>query len=774
MPWSRAAAGTPSTYSRPLPACCAPAPARLSAVDRPTLRRLFPRRVAIICAVVLVAQGVGLALLVRDVREPRPHHAPVAVVAPAIVAQALADEVNALPGRPLDVTASDDRDAAVDDVRHGVTVGAALVDLTGTRDELVLNPATDERLARAVLDQVTAIERSHGRTLTVRHVSASSVEDDVVRRLAVGFGALGFVLALLLSARFGPVARTLRLGTRRILVVAAVSLVAGYVAASSLPGVSGLDTAAQLRLAGVLALTAVVAGTVTLALEGVAGFGGLGLSGTFYLVVATPQLLGTDPLLLPDPWPLLSVWTPPGASVEALGAIALYGGTGIRLPLLVLAVWLLASVLALLVSRRERAREQTAPDAGLDEPVLLHPPLTPAIRHGRLVRWRWRVAVVVLPAALAAFALVSFVPRDAVADAAAVASRASETQCVSPGRVESVADLNRIARTVRGGPEFEGGDVGADTELQDGRRLMVFGDTLRNPSFNGQRFVRNSMLIFGGDCIQAIVPQDHGALIPDRPSARSTGRVGYWPMSAVTVTHPGYDLVVVTCQRVRGTGAEDAFGFENLGPAVAVFVVPRGETPQLVDVRDVGPDAADITRPAWGAATALDGDWLYLYGTANPDQDYVFGFSLRVARVHPDDVLRASAWEYWSGSDWVDDPAQSQELIAAEGGTSQTLSVFRDGERWYALSKRDEFLGSDIVVWTAADPWGPFDDGRAVAPLPSDAAEGRLRYMPLAHPGLLPKPGTVVVSYSQNRTDVGEVVEDPTRYRPRFLRVELP
>ncbi|MDI6912340.1 DUF4185 domain-containing protein [Nocardioides sp.] len=743
-------------------------------MDRPTLHRLFPRRVAIVCAAVLVVQGVGLALLVRDVREPRPHQAPVAVVGPAVVAQGLAEQVNALEGRPLDVTAGADRERAVDDVRHGVTVGAALIDLTGTRDQLVLNGSTDERLARAVRQQAEAIERSHGRTLSVRRVTMSEVEGDVVRRLAVGFGALGFLVALALSLRFGPTASTLRLGTRRVLAVAAISLVSGYAAAVLMPGVGSLDTGAQLRLAGVLALTAAVAATVTLALEGVAGFGGLGLSGAFYLVVATPQLLGTDPHLLPAPWPALSDWLPPGASDAALAAIALYGGTGIRLPLLVLGVWLLAAVLGLLVSRRERVREQTAPDAGLDAPLLRHPPLTPVVRHGRLVRWRWRVGVVVLPAAAAAFVLVSFVPRDDVADAAPVASRASETQCVSTGTVRSVADLNRVVRTVRGGPEFQGGDVGADTELQDGRRLMVFGDTLRSPAFDGQRFVRNSMLVIGGDCIQAVLPEDHGALIPDRPSARSTGRVGYWPMSVVTVTHPGYDLVVVTAQRVWSTGTGDAFGFENLGPAVAVFVVPRGETPQLVAVRDVGPDAADITRPEWGAAAVVEGDWLYLYGTANPDRPYVFGFSLRVARVHPDDVLRPAAWEYWSGTDWVADPARSAELIPAEGGTSQTLSVFRDGEQWYALSKRDEFLGTDVVVWTAPDPWGPFDGGRAVTALPSDAAQGRLRYLPLAHPGLLPEPGTVVVSFSRNRTDVDEVVEDPTRYRPGFLRVDLP
>ena len=72
---------------------------------------------------------------------------------------------------------------------------------------------------------------------------------------------------------------------------------------------------------------------------------------------------------------------------------------------------------------------------------------------------------------------------------------------------------------------------------------------------------------------------DDGALIPDRDDASGTP-VGYWPMSLGTVHRPGYDLVAVATQRVRSSG-EGPFDFENLGPSVAVFVVPRGGTPQL-------------------------------------------------------------------------------------------------------------------------------------------------------------------------------------------------
>jgi hypothetical protein len=100
--------------------------------------------------------------------------------------------------------------------------------------------------------------------------------------------------------------------------------------------------------------------------------------------------------------------------------------------------------------------------------------------------------------------------------------------------------------------------------------------------------------------------------------------------------------------------------------------------------------------------------------------------------------------------------------------------VFEQGGAWLALSKRDEFLGDEITVWSAPYPWGPFDSGQAVADMAGDAAGGDLRYMPLAHPDLFPRPGTVVVSYSRNSTDLGEVLEDPLLYRPRFIRVPLP
>jgi hypothetical protein len=242
-----------------------------------------------------------------------------------------------------------------------------------------------------------------------------------------------------------------------------------------------------------------------------------------------------------------------------------------------------------------------------------------------------------------------------------------------------------------------------------------------------------------------------------------------------TLDKPGYTLVVVAAQRVRTTDSDDAFGFEALGPAIAQFVVPDGGVPQLIAVTDIGADDADTRRPMWGAAAAVSGEWLYLYGTARePDPPLGTGFALHVARVAPDHVADPDRWTYWDGTGWNKRAGSSSELIPATDGVSQTLSVFERDGRWYAFSKSDEFLGDDLVFWTSSSPTGPFRAQPPVGTLPSGVARGELRYMPLAHPDILEQPGSVIVSYSRNSTDFGAVLRNPLLYRPKFIRVDLP
>ncbi|WP_134738901.1 DUF4185 domain-containing protein [Nocardioides sp. 503] len=723
------------------------------------------RRPAVLLCLLLL--GCGIALLVSLARHPgtgEPHSVPLVVVAPGVVADALADEANALPGRPFAATAADQTDAeqARDEVTDGTAVAALLVDLAGTRDTLVVNAGRDPGLNDAVVDRVQQNEATRERTLRVEQVGPRGHDASHGYALCLLAAVLGFLAVVLVSARSGPVALTLRRGARRVAELAAFAAVAGA-ALTMLPWTA--PGSARPAVVALVALHVLVVAVLTLALESLAGLTGLAVAALSFLVLNAPLVTGLDPLLLPQPWAGLASWSPSGAALRAVEAAAVLGGEHLLRPVLVLLAWLVTGLLTLLSARWVRARltsRATTPDA--------------AVRVGDVRVW-WALAVVV-PAGALLLAATLVVPEGAP-PVGALPSRASQTECVATGELQDVADLNRVAGRLRGSPAFQGGDVGADVLLQDGRRLWVFGDTLRGADFDGQTFVRNSMLVVGPGCLSVVLPPDRGAVIPDRADADAppgTRAVGYWPMSIGRAQRPGYDLVSVAAQRVRTVG-DGAFDFENLGTSIAVFVVPRGETPQLVARRDIGPDDADTGRTTWGAASTIvddGGPWVYLYGTSRPDTSGVFGFALRLARVRPDDVLDARRWRYWDGRTWSTSERGAATLIPAQGGVSQTLSVFRSGATWYALSKQDEVLGTNLTVWTAPSPTGPFTRQAPLAQLPSDTVTGLLRYMPLAHPDLLPRKGTMVVSYSRNSTDLGQVVKDPLLYRPRFLRVTLP
>lgn len=348
------------------------------------------------------------------------------------------------------------------------------------------------------------------------------------------------------------------------------------------------------------------------------------------------------------------------------------------------------------------------------------------------------------------------------------ALRAVGPECVPFEQASSIVELNQQIEDSAASPYFRGADVGASVPLSDGRHLWVFGDTIRDEGVSGGRIVRNSMLIFSPGCLRPVLPPGDGAIIPDRD-----GEVGYWPMSIAVSPRDGYDLVGVMTQRVTGSG--NAWSFTTLGPAIAVFRVEPGSKPELLSITDLGPDDPSSERPAWGAAAtiSLDG-FVYLYGTSKPADGSTFGYAVQVARVPVDQVLDQQNWEYWNGLAWQRSPFGAQILIPAVGGVSQTFSVVFKNGKVYAISKRDEAIGTDLVVWVANRPEGPFYASHTVAYIPSDTANRLWVYMPIAHPEMLPSDDSVVVSVSQNSDDLARVVANPQLYRPRFMQITLP
>src|SRR4051794_25339052 len=239
---------------------------------------------------------------------------------------------------------------------------------------------------------------------------------------------------------------------------------------------------------------------------------------------------------------------------------------------------------------------------------------------------------------LAVIGSLCFVATDRGGSSPDETARHFDLNCLPFRQPKDVSDVNALIAGYRTVPEFVGADVGADVLLQDGRRMWVFGDTLRQQGFTGNHLVRNSILMFSPGCATVVMPSDHGAAVPDRADG-----VGYWPMGIASVRHTGYDLVGMSLQRVRTTGA-GIFDFEVLGPAIAVFKVPAGKAPELLEVRDLGADDPSPEKPMWGAAIQTTPEWVYIYGTARPADDSTFGHSLQVARAPVDHVADQATW----------------------------------------------------------------------------------------------------------------------------------
>lgn len=299
--------------------------------------------------------------------------------------------------------------------------------------------------------------------------------------------------------------------------------------------------------------------------------------------------------------------------------------------------------------------------------------------------------------------------------------------------------------------------------------LMAFGDPILETSSldaGGARetTVRNALLALTADRACLVLGPQGAAFVPNRRDG-----IGYWPTSLVPIDDGS---IAMFLQRVAEAGDGD---FINLGPSIAELRITDDGLPFVEEVIDIGVDEASRQRIGWGAASWRSEDgYVYVYGTANPERDLVFGWSLHVARARPDQLVDIESWEYWNGDGWSTEEGNATAVIPAVGGVEQTLSVFHDAGTWYAVSKRDGYLGSDVVIRSAPSPTGPFTAGEVVASRPSYPEAGILRYAALAHPALFPEPGSMVISVSRNSSDPDAVAADPTLYRPEFFRVPLP
>jgi hypothetical protein len=321
---------------------------------------------------------------------------------------------------------------------------------------------------------------------------------------------------------------------------------------------------------------------------------------------------------------------------------------------------------------------------------------------------------------------------------------------------------------------WQSADVGASAVLSDGRVVWMWGDTIRDKEVEPEmpRMVDNSMLVTSGTCISQLVDDQHGPALPRDPN-----QLSIWPMS-VFRTDPGpeaaadvTDVIVVFCSRVQR--GDRMWDFIVRGTTVAVYTVGGDGVPRLSDAAQLTPDDANLGAIHWGAASVLDGDWVYVYGSRNTGQAYVYGHELYAARLPVGQVTNRNAMQYWDGQSWQGDADRVVPVIGAAEGVAQTLSVDLVDGKYVAYSKLGGDLADEAATWTSDSPTGPF----VVQPVLSSPAgqdTGYIQYTPLAHPDIPTTPGQMLVSVSRNVDDYELLLQQPQLGRPLFSEVPRP
>jgi len=281
-------------------------------------------------------------------------------------------------------------------------------------------------------------------------------------------------------------------------------------------------------------------------------------------------------------------------------------------------------------------------------------------------------------------------------------------------------------------PRWLGGDVAYSVDLSRERVLWLFGDSFIGTNAAGKRtqstMVRNSVAIETGYDPSRASLKFYWRMQKGRPASfvPETRHAWLWPTHGVRL---GTKLLLFFT-RVRPDNRKDSLGFENFGWAA-----------YLVDNPDQEPSAwvlrkTEIPTNAWnvivGAAALVAGDFLYVFGPAEPSHDvYLLRWPLGAAEKGD-----LASPEWWCGLDqgWT----RQQKLVRrptpvfSEGGME--FSVQWDPHRKKFLAVHSVGFGaSEIAIRWAERLQGPWSGPTPVYRPPESARPHTLEYAAKAH-----------------------------------------
>ncbi|MEU6376167.1 DUF3533 domain-containing protein [Streptomyces sp. NPDC046909] len=323
-----------------------------------------PRATLLVLGVVAL-QLLFIASYVGALHNPKPKDVPFGVVAPRVAAEQAVARLEKLPGSPLDPRVVADEATARKQIMNRDIDGALVVDVTGTRDTLLVASGGGTVLATTLEKYLTALEAAQKRTVrTVDVAPASATDFDGLSAfyLVVGWCVGGYLCASILAISHGSRPATTRRGVIRLAVMALVGIVGGLGGAVIVGPILNALPGSVAALWGLGALVIFSVGALTLALEAVFGVVGIGVAILIVVIAGNPSAGGAFPLpMLPPFWRAIGPALPPGAGTWVARSIAYFKGNDTTAALLVLSAWAAAGIVVTLLMAGLRGKNESEP-----------------------------------------------------------------------------------------------------------------------------------------------------------------------------------------------------------------------------------------------------------------------------------------------------------------------------------------------------------------------------------------------------------------------------
>ena len=307
------------------------APEQLIPASMPTAKA-----VTLVLVPALVLMLAFAFFYVGAFHEPTPHHVPVAVVGPPLVAAKL----NHLPGQPLDARSVSSRAGALSQINNRQVYGAYEAATNRLFVASAANRATAVALA-ATFNRVAAAQNAPAVHVTdVKPLPLTDPNGTAAFYAVIAWVFGGYIGATLIGLIGSPRSTSRRRAGARIGALAGYSVIASILSVVMLRASFDTFSGHVLAMWAIGSLTIFAGGAATAGIQAALGPAGTGLIILVFVILGNSASGGPFARpLLPGLWRTIGGVLPPGASVDLSRSALFFDGARIAGPILVLVAW---------------------------------------------------------------------------------------------------------------------------------------------------------------------------------------------------------------------------------------------------------------------------------------------------------------------------------------------------------------------------------------------------------------------------------------------------